>query len=173
MSPLGLEHLPDDDDEGGEDEPQVPADPAPLAALDPVERIRRRQEHLAEQSTELFVLAEYDGELAIRYRRLSLEKARHALTASSGIEVERYAQFLIEACDEILRRDGDRWVPLIDGQTTTFNTIGGALGFDNETVRQDVLAVFGGHEHLVAAHGDAVDAWMTSARADDQDLLGG
>jgi hypothetical protein len=157
-------------------EPVQPPGGAASGAADPLTLIRRRQQQLAANDTEVFEIAEYGGDLAIRYRRLPLAQYRETLLGSAGSEWERYAQFLIEACDELLRRDPDGdLVPLVDGRKTTFNDVGQALGFpDDNTVRQDVLAVWGGNDIRLVAHGDEVAAWMRSAQdAADQEVVGG
>lgn len=136
-------------------------------AADPLTIIRRRQQQLADATTEVFEIAEYDGDLAVRYQRLDLAKYREVLLATGGAEWEPFAQFLIDACVEILRRNPDGELePLIDGRVTTFNDIGPLLGFpEGSTARQDVLAVWGGNQIRLADHADDVSQWMRAAQA--------
>src|SRR5690242_20645270 len=76
---------------------------APLAsgALDELRAIYEAVE-TGDDQTEVFPVPSTNIE--IRYRRLTIEKTREILTVD-GLEWQRHAQFLIDACDEILHRN--------------------------------------------------------------------
>lgn len=125
---------------------------------------------------------------AVRYRRLSFKQSQAAL-ASDGELWEQNAQFLIEACDEILIRnpakkpgpkgDGDL-EPLVEGQRVTFDLRPGesiplhqALGVQETDVRRSVLRLFQGADQVLLRHGAAVDLWMGTLRQRTRERFSG
>lgn len=155
-------------------------------------RLRAARERLAQGSTRLFVLPGYDtdnpelagGQLVARYRRLTfedLQKAFQGIREGSDV-VAANAQFLVDACEEILYRDPDGQLhELVEGAATTYTinlqthqSLATVLGVEHEpTARDQLVAAFGGNELAVNEHSGLVHAWMTSANhADAETALG-
>ena len=118
--------------------------------------------------------------VAVRYHRLSQEDTLKAVT-SEGSEWERNAQFLIDACQEILYRNpaGDL-EPVKPGVKTTFawtpesTPLHTVLGRDDITdIRQSVLRLFQGAERVLILHAGQVDAWMDRLHAETEEKFSG
>lgn len=155
-----------------EPKPDEPQDGVPPAGqVSPLDELRAVFEAIDDDTEQTEVFDVEGSNAAVRYRRMSYDAVRAAL-ASDGNEVERNAQFLIEACDEILIRntDGDL-EPVITGERITFDlrpgesvSLAKALGADEPDVRRSVLRLFKGVDQALLRHAQAVDAWMATAR---------
>jgi hypothetical protein len=173
MSELGIRH-------------KVPAGAAgDTHALTPRERLRASRQRLADGSTRLFVLPGYEnnpelgGQLVARYRRLGFEELTAAFNRQGDGEVDvvaMNAQFLVDSCEEIMIRESDGTLtPLVDGHKTTYTvdlqtgqSLGTLMGVDNlPTIRDQLVAEFGGNELAVNEHSGDVHRWMVSANAVD------
>lgn len=139
-----------------------------------------------EQQTELF---DVEGTNAVvRYRRM-LQEDRLAIAPRAREldprvrEWEINAQFLIDACDEILIRDPVSGVvgPLVDGKVVTFAidpargtlALAQALGVQEPDVRRAALRLFRGVDDALLRHAQQVDGWMRSVRAKVEDAFAG
>lgn len=114
---------------------------------------------------------------AVRYRRmrnaerLALARRVQANEPDSG-QFEVNAQFLIEACDEILVRGaGGELEPLIPGQKVTFDLRPGesvalhqAMGVEERDIRRSVLRLFQGVDDALLAHAELVSEWMATVQ---------
>lgn len=120
--------------------------------------------------------------IAVRYRRLGIEKTREVLRAE-GLEWQRHAQFLIDACDEILRRDPEtgELEPVVDGVRITWDfrpedgttPLHQVLGHDTTDIRESVLRTFKGAERPLVLHAQQVDAWMDTLHAQNSEAFSG
>lgn len=161
--------------------PKVGAVEGADAGLDFRSRLRRRREQLTNGSTKLFVLPFYDtdneelgGQLLARYRRLSLEESLKILNGDGDI-IDRNAQFLIDACDEIVFRDADGYHPLVPGHKTTYTinletgqSLATILGVEHlDSAREQMVAAFGESEFALSDHSGEVHRWMVSQNASD------
>jgi hypothetical protein len=106
---------------------------------------------------------------AVRYRRMRLEDRLKSQSPEDAETVwERNAQFLIEACVEILRRDPEtgHLSPAVPGETVTFDwrpdsiPLHQALGITEDNVRRSVLRLFQGVDEELLRHSEQVDRWM-------------
>lgn len=107
---------------------------------------------------------------AVRYRRMRIAD-RLRTQGGDGELWENNAQFLIEACDEILYRDPDtnELGPILPGERVTFALRPGesiplhqALGADETDIRRSVLRLFQGADQPLLRHAEMVDEWMGS-----------
>jgi hypothetical protein len=170
--PIGIEPIHDA-------QPAPEAEPVPRehepAPGGPIERLKAERRALQLQRTEEFKFPGYKGFYG-RYRRLGVDEARSILNEQGASSVERHAQLLIAACDELFVRDED-------GDTHV------ASGFDDELAdhveievdrrakmgeaRQVVLGVFDGNEHWLMQYALVVWAWMVTIRdEEDERALG-
>lgn len=165
---------------------------------DPRARLRAARERLAKASTKLFVLPGYDdsnpelggAQLVARYRRLTVEELAKAF-GSDRLQRHREdgkldsvavnAQFLVDACDEIMLREPDgQFTPLVDGAKTTYTvnletseSLGTFLGIEHlPSIRAQLVAAFGDNEIALNDHSEAVVDWMKYANQADEDSLG-
>lgn len=109
---------------------------------------------------------------AVRYHRLGYEESMKALSGDGSVW-ERNAQFLIDACDEILRRGDDgKLQPVKPGARVTFawspesEPLHLVLGRDEPDIRRSVLRLFKGAERVLLLHAQQVDAWMDRLQAE-------
>lgn len=144
-------------------------------------RLRKRREHLAKGSTKLFVLPFYDesnealgGQLLARYRRLSFDEITAVFNGGEDI-VAMNAQFLINACDELLFHDESGYHPLVPGHKTTYTinleteeSLATILGVEHlPSAKDQLIAAFGESEFALNDHSGEVHRWMISANASD------
>lgn len=123
----------------------------------------------AEVQTEVFDVE--GSHAAVRYRRLRIED-RLRLHGGEGKMWENAAQFLIEACVEILARDPDTGdlEPVMPETVVTFDwrpdstSLADALGRPEADVRRSVLRLFQGVDDALVRHAEQVDVWMAHAR---------
>ena len=150
---------------------------------DPVAAYKRRQQTLAAKATEEFDVPGYEdlGGMVAVYKRLDPDDVTRTLRLGDGSTWERCAQFLLDACVGVYRREDDELVPMWPASQTIrpseapglgdFNTIFD-MGLDSGP--DIVLGVFQGNAFLVEEHADDVHKWMTSAqRADDEATVKG
>lgn len=164
-------------------EPILDPPPAPeLAAAEepveagpdgPVAKLRAQRQRLEAQRTQEFDLPGYTGFYA-RYRRLRIEDTQQILNDPEAPTVEKHAQLLIDACEELFLRDdaGDHHVSdgfdddLADKLDIKVNEAA-----EMGAARQVVLGVFDGNEHVLCQHARGVYAWMNMLRNEDEDRL--
>lgn len=133
-----------------------------------------------DDQTEVFPVPSTNIE--IRYRRLTIEKTREVLSLN-GTEAERHAQFLIDACDEILYRNPDtgELAPIVEGVKVTFDyrpedgttPLHQVLGHEVTDVRESVLRLFKGADRVMVLHARDVDAWMDTLHAESSEAFAG
>jgi hypothetical protein len=151
-------------------------DPEPEGARGVLDELRAVYDAIdtGENQTEVFDVP--GTRFAVRYRRLGYEDSMKAL-GGDGAAWECNAQFLIDACDEILARAQDGTLePVKPGAKVTFawapdsEPLHAVLGRDEPDVRRSVLRFFQGAERVLLLHAQAVDAWMDSllARAEEK-----
>jgi hypothetical protein len=143
--------------EGAATDPTAP----PAGSL--AARLRAHRRALEDGRTETFALPEYAGELAIRYRRLGHEETQQVLfDPDIPTVLERNAQFLIDACEEVHGLEDGQPVTLgPGGRAVRFDRdLAAVLGFDAGTARDVVLQLFDGDENAVIEHSDEVYTWM-------------
>lgn len=109
---------------------------------------------------------------AVRYRRMRLEdreKIGSDVLGNDGKRLDVNAQFLIEACEEILLHDPETGEigPVIPGEKVTFDYRPGesiplhqALGEPESDIRRSVLRLFQGVDDAVMNHAERVETWM-------------
>lgn len=168
--------------------PIEPKDPGGAATAaedageDIVARIRRRHQQMAAASTRLFDLPGYNGEVVARYKRLTYEQLRKVLFQTDADVVGKNAQFLIDACDEILFREDDGTLtPVVAGCKTTFefnlesrHSFATVLGIEHiDTLHGQVVEAFAGNELALNDHAGQVHAWMVAANALDEETVAG
>lgn len=108
---------------------------------------------------------------AVRYRRMLIED-RLRTHGGDGAVWENAAQFLIEACVEILVRDPEtgELEPVLPGAKVTFDwradstPLHEALGRPESDVRRSVLRLFQGVDDALVRHAERVDEWMARVR---------
>ena len=157
-------------------EPKTPVEAAAAAGEDPIAELRAIYDSVLAQQTEDFPIHGYDGRLIVRYRILAADRAREILNAPGETTEQRHAQFLLEACDEILYRYNDGEVRRFpqgkvtyrlelgaDGTEPSDATLDQVMGWPPATdARQIVLDMFGGKWGELNRHAVAVDRWMTT-----------
>jgi hypothetical protein len=167
---------------------KAPAGAAGEAPASVRDRLRARREQLAKGSTRLFVLPGYEentvlgGQLVARYRRMTFEELTKAVPESGFGDavdvVAKNAQFLVDACDEILIRETDGTLTqLVEGHKTTYTvnletgeSLGTLMGVENlPTIRAQLVAEFGDNELALNEHSFDVHRWMVSANDADGD----
>lgn len=110
-------------------------DTVPLAGGSPLAGLRGRlREKQIKTTVDIPLPAALEKEIAVRYRALTWEKEdeireRNAERDDRRRRIEREMDELINACDCILHRSGDGWVPLTDdGRKVRFDRrLAGAL----------------------------------------------
>lgn len=161
------------------------------AQRDPRVRLRARQAKLKKGSSRLFVLPGYDADnpemdgvqLVARYNRLTDAEIREVLAPGQVEEdlTAANAQFLIEACDEILYRDKHGLHQPVEGHKTKFElnlesgeSFGTLVGVDDQpSIRAQMVEGFGGNDLLLNSHSGDVHRWMVDANAaDNEQALG-
>jgi hypothetical protein len=133
-----------------------------------------------EDQTEVFPVPSTN--IAVRYRRLGIEKTRQILNID-GLEWQRHAQFLIDACDEILYRNPETGElgPVLEGVRVTFDfrpedgttPLHQVLGHESTDIRESVLRLFKGADRVLVLHARDVDAWMDSLHAKQSEAFSG
>lgn len=165
---IPLEHKPS---------PSPAGETAATGALDELRAVYDAIES-GDDQTEVFDVA--GTHVAVRYRRLGYDESLKTL-GGEGSFAERNAQFLIDACDEILYRDpetGDLG-PVVPGARVTFDwrpdstPLHEALGRTETDIRRSVLRLFKGAERVMLLHAQEVDAWMDTLRTADAEAFTG
>lgn len=153
------------------------------------DRLRARQRELAAGKTRLFVLPGYDqpdgplgGQLVARYRRMTFDEITRQRANGTDDVVAYNAQFLVDACDEILIREPDGTItPLVEGHKTTYTvnldtgeSLGTLLGLEHlASIREQMVAAFGENELALNEHSGDVHAWMVRANDLDAEMAVG
>lgn len=153
--PLDLEHKPTQDQ---------------AAAGGFLDELRAIYTAIDDDTTQTEVFDVEGSHAAIRYRRMLLED-RLRTQGGDGAVWETNAQFLIEACVEILHRDPatGELEPAVPGKRVTFDwredstPLHDALGVHETDVRRSVLRLFQGVDEALLRHAQAVDEWMAKA----------
>lgn len=174
--------------EGGLDVDTSP--PAPNGFASIRDRIRAEREAMASDKTLDLLVPGYSGLVGVRYRALSerefsecLPKQQGGIKAEISFEDTFRANYslLITACETIIWREeeSDEFQPALDenGDPIRFDVrLAEYLGFEAETARETVAGFFapeGTRPLAVAAHANAVTAWLNGNTADiDAVLLG-
>lgn len=171
-----LEPIPQEEDEGPVEFTSLGTDGSSLFDdLRPANR-KMRAAKTAEFDIPGYEQAKLDGKSALvaRYRRILIgdftEMQKQFQDAKGDRVFSLYADFLIDNCEEILKRAPDTMIelgcrydlPLADG-----------LRFEAASCRDVLRGVFGDNEIAVVEHAETVFAWMrTGKTADDEDALG-
>lgn len=155
---------------------------AGAASVSPLDELRQVYNAIDDDEVQTEVFDIPGCNVAVRYRRLAHD-TRTKIFAGDGSLWELNAQFLIDACDEILFRnpgvkpgpDGDANLePLVAGARVTFDLrpnesipLHKALGEHETDARRSVLRLFQGVDDELMRHADEVGGWMSrvSARA--------
>lgn len=163
-------------------------------------KLRAARTRLARNSTRRFVLPGYDdsnpelggAQLVIRYKRMTVEELdaafgdarlkQHRGDDGKVDSVAINAQFLVDACDEILllEPDGETLTALVPGHKTTYTvnldtneSLGTFLGIEElPSIRAQLVAAFGDNEIALNDHSAVVVNWMRAANTADEDSLG-
>jgi hypothetical protein len=117
--------------------------------------------------------------LVARYKRMSMEQYTiHQRAIAEAAQEERfdrvaelYADFLIDNCEEILKRVPDG--PLVQLNVKYDLALARGLNFAADSCRDVVFGTFGDNELLVAEHAEQVFEWMRTGKSqEDSEALG-
>jgi hypothetical protein len=145
-----------------------PSEPARTGILDDLRAVYTA---IDDEQAQTHVFDVEGSNAAVRYRRMRIEDRIRAQGPEDADTVwERNAQFLIEACDEILARHPEtgELEPLIPGERVTFGwsetskPLHEALSIPETNVRRSVLRLFQGVDAALLRHAEEVDGWMGS-----------
>jgi len=158
-----------------------------------MDRMRRQRKAVADEEFHDLDLPGYHGELFCRYRLLDsteLNEINRKVRARIRNRNEQILAItldnLIEACDEIWARDNGREMPLREHEDfqgnrdmpvkydlafAQFLNFASELG-DSPSARGVLLAVFGGNDIAVQAHGAQLARWMMKMGTEVDELLG-
>lgn len=159
----------------------------------PLDRMRAKRARRAAQTTRDFEVPGFDGELVVRYRildpltdgkEIGQRIQQQFGEADQEAEAIHFAQIdtLLAACVGFYAKEPDGQVPLgrlLDtpqemAPTYADPELAEALGFEADSARDAVVAVFGGNRIAVNAHAVAVQTWMAGGLDGlNQGLLGG
>lgn len=168
-------------------EQKAPEGP-PAAAGSPLDELRAAYTAIDDEQAQTHVLEVEGTRTVVRYRRMTRgdrnKLARRVLAEDGSGEFEVNAQFLIEACVEILFQDPktDELRPVLDGRVVTFavdpmrdtTTLAAALGVEERDARRSVLRLFQGVDEALLRHASLLDAWMGSVQdKTDETFAGG
>jgi hypothetical protein len=160
---------------------------APSAAEgSPLERLRALRKEKHEETTQVFPLPGYNGELGARYRVMPWEKttsiqqrALKQLGKDPRADIHMFMDELIQSCVEIVMpgEDGE-WEPLYPDRTIRYGSpeLAEGLGIQGaETAREILRGVFSNvdearADYLINAHHTEVTNWMRGAPDDEEDL---
>jgi hypothetical protein len=157
------------------------------------DRVKQQREEVAADKWHDIDVPGYNGDLFVRYRLLSgddideiNQRVRQTVKGRSEQLLAVTLDNLIAACDEVWVRDEGRELPLREHETYTgphdlpvkFDAaLADYLEFTNElpdppTARSVLLALFGGNDLAISAHGARLIQWMMKAGRDMDMLLG-
>jgi len=157
------------------------------------ERLRQQRRDSAENKFHDFDIPGFNGELFCRYRLIDGKeldavgvKIRTEFRNRGDRVFYSTCDNLILACEEFWVRDGGKEIPLREVEEYTGprdipirydQNLAEALDFTSElsdppTARSVVLALFGGNDLAVTAHGARVVQWMMKAGTEVDMLLG-
>lgn len=169
--PLDLEHKPTE---------------ATKAATGFLDELRAVYQAIDSDDTQTKVFDVEGTRAAVRYRRMlqedRLDIARRAREQNPQIKSwEINAQFLIEACEEILGRDPDtdELAPVTPGKRVTFDwqpdstPLHEVLGVNETDARRSVWRLFQGVDEALLRHAEEVDTWMGAAETTTAEKFAG
>jgi hypothetical protein len=145
---------------------------SPNGAISNADRIRAKREEIAAETTEVFDIPGYDGDLAARYRRMEwteIQKVGERARASKHPHKELHGQadIIAAACIELLVRDQNNPEAYerfgeVDGEPIRFDlNLCNVMGWtDIRTARETVRAMFG-NDLAVSMHHQILLAWMS------------
>jgi hypothetical protein len=165
---------------------------APLSSESISDRLRRQRKNISEQTTTDVDIPGYNGDLFCRYKLLDGAELdaimRRARSSVNGrLEQVRIATMdnIINSCEEFWLRDEGKEFPVrqhpdvkSDLPVRYDETLAEFMGFKAElpeplTARSVLLAVFGGNDIAVSAHGAVLARWMMRSGTELDELLGG
>ena len=138
-----------------------------------LDRIRAKREAIASETTEIFDIPGYDGELCARYRRMEWTEVRKVAERAQGSrhpqkELHGQADIIASACVELLLRtdpnDPEHFERLgeVDGEPVRYdvNLCQMMEWNDIKTARDTVRAMFG-NDMALSMHHAVLMAWMS------------
>lgn len=138
-----------------------------------LERIRAKREAIASETTEIFDIPGYDGDLCARYRRMEWTEVRKVAERAAGSrhpqsELHGQADIIAAACVELLLRtdpnDPEHFERLgeVDGEPVRYdsNLCQMMEWPDIKSARETVRALFG-NDMAISMHHSVILAWMS------------
>lgn len=139
-----------------------------------LDRIRAKREQIASDTTEIFDIPGYDGELCARYRRMEWTEIRRVAERATNSrhpqkELHGQADVIAAACVELLIRpdrdnDPEKFERLgeVDGEPVRFDVnLAQMMGWEGVTRPRDIVRSMFGNDMAVSMHHANLINWMS------------